>query len=190
MQNSNQNKKVFFIHGFEGSPNGAWRPWMMGELDKHDIYACALSMPNPKTPEVSEWINEVKRHVDSNQHDKVYLVGHSLGGTAILRYLETYQGKNIDGVVIISAPCHKNKNQKIDTFLDTDFNWNIMKNKIPKIAVIHGDNDPYVSMSDAEETAKELGGKLIVIPNGKHLNGSAGFVRLPECLDVLLEMTK
>ena len=72
-------KKVFIIHGFEGSPNGGWRPWLMGELEKHDIYACALSMPNPENPVCPEWIAEISRHVDQNNNDEVYLIGHSLG---------------------------------------------------------------------------------------------------------------
>jgi len=46
----NKMKKVFIIHGFEGSPNGGWRPWLMAELEQHDVYACALSMPNPDNP--------------------------------------------------------------------------------------------------------------------------------------------
>ena len=43
-------KKVFIVHGFEGEPNGGWRPWLMGELAKKDIYACALPMPIPSSP--------------------------------------------------------------------------------------------------------------------------------------------
>jgi hypothetical protein len=33
-------KKVFIIHGFQGKPNGGWRPWLEGELALLDIYAC------------------------------------------------------------------------------------------------------------------------------------------------------
>lgn len=72
-------KKVFIIHGFEGSPNGGWRPWLMGELEKHDIYACALSMPSPENPVCSEWIAEISQHIEQNKKDEIYLIGHSLG---------------------------------------------------------------------------------------------------------------
>ncbi len=71
-------KKVFIIHGFEGSPNGGWRPWIMAELEKKDIYACALSMPDPENPLCSEWVAEIQRHVQRNKGDEIYLVGHSL----------------------------------------------------------------------------------------------------------------
>ncbi len=178
-------KKVFLIHGFEGRPNGGWRPWLMGELEKMDIYACALPMPYPDTPILSEWLNEINIHIKENPNDEIYLVGHSLGGTAILRYIENNNCSNIKGAVIVSSPCNKNDNEKIEEFLKEKFNWSLIKNKISKITVIHGDDDPLVPVSDAEEIAKELNGELILIPKGKHLNGGAGFTKLPEILTVL-----
>ncbi len=184
------NKKVFLIHGFEGSPNGGWRPYLMSELEKQDIYACSLPMPSPQAPKLSEWLEEIERHITKNKEDDIYLVGHSLGGTAILRYLEKYDSPNIKGVIIASAPCHQNENEKIREFLLDDFDWMKIKNKSPKVIVIHGDNDPFVPVSDAKETAEKLGGKLILIPNGKHLNGSAGFDKLPEALSAILEIIK
>ena len=48
-------KKVFMIHGYEGKPNGGWQPWLMGELAKENIWACALSMPSPNKPEKNEY---------------------------------------------------------------------------------------------------------------------------------------
>ena len=81
-------------------------------------------------------------------------------------------------------------NSKIADFLRTDFNWSVMKNKVQKVVVIQGDNDPHVLMADAEEIAKELGGELIIIPNGQHLNGSAGYTELPEVLSVIINIVK
>lgn len=57
-------KKVFLIHGFQGSPNGGWRPWLMAELKKQDVYACALSMPDPENPVCAEWVLEISRHIE------------------------------------------------------------------------------------------------------------------------------
>lgn len=162
----------------------------MAELEKHEVWACALSMKTPSEPQLSEWLDEVERHVAANSGDDIYLVGHSLGGTTILRYIERLDCKNIKGVVIVSAPCHQNKNEKIRNFLTAPFDWQSMKAKVPNVVVIHGSDDPNVPISDAEEIARELAGKLIVIPNGKHLNGSAGFTQLPEALSALLEMMK
>ena len=59
---------------------------------------------------------------------------------------------------------------------------------VKKIVVIHGDNDRNVSVDQGETLAKELSGKLIIIKNGGHLNGSSGWNTLPQCLDELKKM--
>jgi len=182
-------KKVFIVHGFQGSPNGGWRPWLMTELGNKDIYACALSMPNPENPICTEWVEEISRHVDRNKNDEIYLVGHSLGVPAILRYLESSPKiSNILGVVLVSGPYEKSGNKKIENFLDRKFDFKTIKSKVQKFVVIHGNNDPHVPLSNAEALSRELESELIVVPNGGHLNGSSGWHSLPQCLDSLLKM--
>ena len=183
-------KKVFMIHGFQGSPNGGWRPWLMAELEKQDIYACALSMQNPDEPICDEWIREISRHVEINKNDEIYLVGHSLGVPAILRYLESTQANSIAGAVLVSGPSEKNQNRKIDSFLDKNFNFEKIKSKCKKFSIIHGDNDPNVPLDNAKFLSEKLNGDLIFVENGGHLNGSAGWLKLPQCLEALNNMMK
>jgi uncharacterized protein len=183
-------KKVFIIHGFEGSPNGGWRGWLMQELEKQDIYACALPMPTPEKPVLEEWLGEIDRIINLNKEDELCLVGHSLGVTTILRYLETADTK-FAGIVLVSGPITKTGNRKIDNFLETSFDFEAIKTKAQKFVVIHGDNDPYVSITDhGDISSKALNAEYIVIKNGQHLNGSAGYHVLPECLEVLNSIMK
>ncbi|MBP7823253.1 serine hydrolase family protein [Candidatus Gracilibacteria bacterium] len=181
-------KKVFIIHGFEGSPNGGWRPWLMRELEKRDIYACALPMPAPENPLCSEWVGEIKRQIVQNQQDDIYLIGHSLGGPAILRCLEQIQGVHVSGIILVSSPSERNNNNKLDSFLEKDFDFERIRQSAQSFAIIHGDNDSLVPLHNARFLAEKLHAKLMIIPNGKHLNGSAGCFQLPGCLDVLIEM--
>lgn len=181
-------KKVFMVHGFEGSPNGGWRPWLLGELDKKDIYACSIAMPRPEVPVCSEWVAEIKHNVERNSTDEIYLVGHSLGVPAILRYIEKTSVKNIKGIVLASGPANKTDNEKINSFFETPFDFPLIRSKIQHSTVIQGDNDPLVPMSDAEILAKELNGKLFIVHNGGHLGGWHGIYTLQDALYALLEM--
>ncbi len=187
-------KKVFIIHGYGSRPNGGWRPWLMAELDKKDIYACALSMPSPEKPVCSEWVEEIARNVEKNTDDEIYLVGHSLGVPAILRYLESSpKTLNIVGVVLASGRCvlnEENEDKQIEDFLKNGFDYQTIKSKTKKFSIIHGDNDPVVPVSNATTLSKELNGELIIIKNGGHLNGSAGWTSLPQCLEALDKMMK
>ena len=183
-------KKVFIIHGFEGTPNGGWRPWLMAELEKLDIYACALSMPTPKNPICDEWVDEISRHIERNIEDEIYLVGHSLGTPAILRYLENAQAEPISGAVLVSGPSEKNNNRKIDNFLEKNFNFEKIKSNCKEFYIIHGNNDRNVPVANAEFLSQNLSGELIVVKNGGHLNGSSGWFELPQCLTALNKMMK
>lgn len=161
----------------------------MAELEKQDIYACALSMPSPENPVCAEWVDEISRHIERNRNDEIYLVGHSLGVPAILRYLEgASAGVIIRGVILVSGPCEKNENRKVDSFLDKDFDYETIKSKCRTFSIIHGDNDPNVPLNNAETLSKKLGGELIVVKDGGHLNGSSGWFSLPQCLEALKKM--
>ncbi len=182
-------KKVFIIHGFEGAPNGGWRPWLMGELRKHDIYACALPMPRPSDPSRIEWIAEIADHVGRDPDDEIYLVGHSLGAAAILLYATKPPGPaHIAGAVLVSGPCEPTGNRKLEGFLRDPFDFQAIRTNIGRCSVIHGDNDPVVPLAQARTLSRELRAGLTIVKDGGHLNGSSGWFTLPPVLDELLKM--
>ena len=182
-------KKVFIVHGLEGKPNGAWRPWLMEELQKIDIYACALSMPHQNNPVCGEWIEEIGRHVDRNQDDEIYLIGHSLGVPTILHYIEKMKSEiKIKGCVLVSGPSEKIHNTKSTGFLQKPFDFENILSKVTSFSIIHGDDDPIVPIQNAGYLAEKLHCDLVVIHEGKHLNGAAGCRQLPECLEELKSM--
>jgi len=186
-------EKVFIIHGFKGEPNGGWKPWLMGELDRRKIYACALPMPNPDEPEKDAWVKTITDAV-GDPNEEIFLIGHSLGVPAILRYLETLSsGVKIGGAVLVSGPVFKKENggnKYISVFLEELFNFEHIKKVCKNFAVIHGDNDEAVPFSDAEYLSKNLSCNLIAIPNGGHLGGHEGFHKLPQVLESLEKMMK
>lgn len=188
-------KKVFMVHGFNGEPNGGWRPWLMGELAKKDIYACALPMPAPDNPNKNEWVKTIREAI-SIPSEEIFLVGHSLGVPAILRYLETLdKNQKIGGAILVSGPCSilqpedkEARIRKIDNFLNTPFNFNYIKEKAKSFSVIHGDDDDKVPVEHAGIISKNLDCELIIVPNGKHLSGSVGWHELPQLLESLEKM--
>jgi len=57
-------------------------------------------------------------------------------------------------------------------------------------SIIHGDNDPNVPLDNAKFLPEKLNADLIIIENGGHLNGSTGWLKLPQCLEALTKMMK
>lgn len=180
-------KKVFIIHGLDSAPNKAWRPWLMRELAKEDIYACSLPMPRGKDPICEEWVQTIKREVQSD--DEIYLVGHSLGARAVLRYLEQLDGI-VEGTVLVSGRFGKPKSDILHSFYDQSLDFDKIQKTSKNFVVIHGDNDPNVPYEDGKTLAQHLGCELITIPNGGHLSGKAQCFELPEALKALNDMMK
>jgi len=161
----------------------------MTELEKKGIYACALPMPGFDNPSSPEWINEIKRYVEQDTDDEIYLVGHSLGSTSILRYLENPDKRfNVSGAVLISTPTEKTVNKNLDSFFEHPFDFKSIKSNCKSFSIIHGDNDTHVSINEGINLAKALETSLIIIPNGGHLSGREGWYSLPQCLEALMKI--
>ncbi len=181
-------KKVFIIHGFNSSPNSSWIPWLMGELKMKDIYACSLSMPKPEAPICLEWVEEITRHIEINKNHKIYLVGHSLGVAAILNYLQSeFFNKSFAGAILVSGRCEKSNNPLTGSFYES-FDFKLIKSRVKRCTIIHRDNDDRVPVSNAYKLGTELEQDPIIIKNGGHLNGSAGWRMLPQALEALERM--
>lgn len=186
-------RKVFIIHGFRGTPNGGWKSWLMVELAKVGVYACSLPMPSSENPNKNEWIETIKEAVGIPTN-KIFLVGHSLGVPAILRYLEALdKDAKIGGVVLVSGPVvmiEKNGYEEVNKFLDTTFDFDHIKNVCNNFIIIHGDHDTAVPFSDAEFLVKNLNGELITVLGGGHLSPDEKCFELPQALDTLLRIMK
>lgn len=180
-------KKVFIIHGFNGTPNGGWRSWLMGELAAMDVYACALPMPSPQAPVLEDWIAELGRVLEREDPTETILVGHSLGVPTILRRLQRApEGFRIAGAVLVSGPIATiDANHAVDPFLREPFDLESIRRRIARAAVIHGDDDDRVPLAHGERLAAALSAPLVVVPGGGHLNGKSGWRTLPQALEAI-----
>jgi len=182
-------KKVFIIHGFGGRPNGGWRPWLMKELASKGYYACALAMPNPDTPLQEMWVEEIAHYVDREIDAEIFLVGHSLGAAAILRFLEQRMDRRkIAGIVLVAGPSGPTANENTRNFFTTPFDFDGIRAMVGSCTIIHGDRDEAVPLAHAEELSRGLAAPLVVVEGAGHFNSSSGTYELPECRDALLEM--
>lgn len=178
-------KKVFIIHGFGVSPNSNWKPYLMRELAKHDIWACSLAMPKANDPNCDEWVETIAKAVDTS--DENYFVAHSLGVRAVLRYLETAE-KPVEGAVLVSGRYGKSRSGARGSFYDTPLAIETIKQKAKHFTVIHGDNDTTVPYEEGLVLSHELGCEIVTIKNGGHLGTKAGCFELPEVRDAVLKM--
>ncbi len=192
-------KKVFIIHGFGGIPNGGWLPWLMVELGKKGIYACALAMPDTDNPNLQKWMAEID-HAIGGDYEHTYFVAHSLGGAALLRYLEALEGgKKIGGALLVSSVIDpldtenpESRFRMIDSFLLPEIDFTQVKGKADRLIVMHGTADVTVPFVQAEKLAAGLECELISVEGGTHFSQRTPpiYYELPEALEAITTMLK
>lgn len=96
-------KRVFIVHGRGTNPDKAWYRWLSEELKLHGIEAYVPKMPNSNFPKISSWINFLKKNVGSVS-EETYMVGHSLGAQAVVRYISGLSENEKVGGAILVAP--------------------------------------------------------------------------------------
>lgn len=96
-------KQVYIIHGYRASSTNHWFPWLKKRLLADGVQADILNMPNPLQPRLEDWLDTLSLY-QHTLHENTYLVAHSLGCPAILRFLEHLQlRKQLGGIILVSG---------------------------------------------------------------------------------------
>lgn len=182
-------KRAILIHGWEGSPEGGWLPWLKNELEKKDFKVITPAMPDTTHPVMDKWVEHLAKIVGKPDKE-CYLVGHSLGCITILRYLETLeQGAEIGGAVMVVGFSDNLGYKELNTFFTKPIDWNKIKKHCKKFVAIHSDNDPYVPLKHGDIFKEKLNAEVIVKQNMKHFSGDEGMTELPVVLESILKIS-
>ena len=80
-------KKALLVHGYNGSPDALWFPWLKKILEEKGFKVFAPQLPNPALPQLEDWIKTLLPII-SKFGKKDIVIAHSGGGrTAVLSIL-------------------------------------------------------------------------------------------------------
>ena len=175
-------KTAFIIHGAYGNPKENWIPWLKNELEKQDYKVYVPKFPTPRKQTLNNWLKVFKKYEKYADEDSI-LIGHSLGVTFILTLLEKIKIKSAYLVAGFISPLNNPQFDRINrTFINKKFNWRKIRRNCNKFYLFHSDNDPYVPLEKAEEIAKKLKIRIIIVKNAGHFNKDSGYIKFPELL--------
>lgn len=99
-------KRLFIVHGWEGTPKSGWSPWLKSEMEHEGFKVFVPEMPETNSPRIESWVNHLSECVGIADKD-TYFVGHSIGVQAILRYLEGLKHEvRVGGVLFVAGWTH------------------------------------------------------------------------------------
>ena len=94
-------QKVLMIHGFEGSAELNFFPYIKNELEARGFEVFAPTMTTSHHPDVEKWMEELMPYMDQLGADDVVL-GHSIGSKAALHLVER-AGKKIKNLFLVAS---------------------------------------------------------------------------------------
>ena len=181
--------KVVIIHGVYNNPSGNWFAWLKDELEKEGHSVLVPRFPTPVNQSLENWMKAMERYKKEIGEECV-LVGHSLGATFILSWLEQNKAK----AAFLVGGFHKKLGIPLDkinsTFIEKVFDWKMIKANCPKRILISSDNDPYIPMEVTKELQKKLRAELSIVKGGQHLNAEVGYMKFTLLKEMVLRELK
>lgn len=181
-------KRAIIIHGWEGSPEGCWIPWLKKQLEEQGLEVITPTMPDADNPKMDNWLSHLTKAVgEVSKND--YFIGHSLGCITILRFIESLkQDQKIGGVVLVAGFCSDLGYDELASFFQTKINWEKIKTHCNNFTAIHSDNDEDVSLHYSELFKEKLGAEKIIEHNKGHFSDDAGIKELPVAFNAILKI--
>lgn len=172
--------RIVYIHG-NGSTHWsfAWAPWLKAELEAKGFETFFETMPDSVIARAEYWLPFLQEHVKAGEHD--VLVGWSSGAVAAMRYAEAIK---LAGSVLIS-PCYTDLNDELEKqsgYYDKPWRWDKIKANQRHIALVWGDDDPFIPQEEFAYIAEQLQPEEFKIHGGGHFIDRQEF---PEVLDYI-----
>jgi len=192
--------KIILVHGWDGSPEDDWLPWIKTELESKGNTVLAPEMPDTEQPKIDLWVNHLNETIGTPD-ENTYLVGHSIGCQTILRYLAGLpEDARVGGVLFVAGWVHltpesfpdEASEQVAQPWLNTPINWEQAKKHTDTFVALFSEDDPYVPISDAEIFKDKLGAKVIIENAQGHysLDTNKDAIDNPTALQELLNIIK
>jgi len=191
-------KRVIIAHGWDGTPDEGWFPWLKKELEMKGFTVIVPQLPDAGSPRIQKWVPSLAAAVGTPD-EQTYFVGHSMGCQAVARYLEGLpEGQKVGGAVFVAGFFKHLKDLEDDEDVrETESHWfgtpldlTKVKSHLPKSIAIFSDDDPWVPLDNQEDFRNKLGSEIIVQHSKGHFSGGRdGTKELPIVLEKILEIS-
>ena len=186
-------KKAYLLHGWGGKPEGAFRPWLARELETQGYMVDVPALPKTQTPTYETWIPFLHQHIQQTDADTV-LVGHSLGGLAILHFLNELPEGQVIGKAVLVAPVVDSiiglsESEKVlftswqGKALDTEK----IKRSCQHLIGFFSDNDQWIPLESARRLKEQFGASIFIEHNMGHFSDDTGVKEVPMILEEILK---
>lgn len=192
-------KRLFVVHGWDGTPKDGWFPWLKREAEKGGFKVFIPQLPEAGSPRIYNWVPALAAAV-GNADEETYFVGHSMGCQTIARYLELLpEGVSVGGAVFVGGFFkHLTGLEDDEDVQKTDTHWleaplDLAKVKVHlrKSVAIFSDDDPWVPFDNQGDFRDKIGSEIVIVHGKGHFSGERdGITELPIVKEKLLQISQ
>lgn len=185
-QSNPQQKQVCIIHGYDAHPNKHWFVDLSHWLGNFGHSTLIPAMPNPQNPNLLQWVQTIDTNIP-NPNEHTYIIGHSLGCIASLRYVESLKDSiKLGGIILVSGFYKPLEHlSELDSFTNTPLDCQKIIHSIPKRIVIAACDDEIVPIHLSKDLANGLQAEFVEVQKGGHFMESDGFNTFPLIKQIL-----
>lgn len=161
--------RVILVHGFNANPNMNFHPWLADELRNRgfEVITPTLSLKSGEELDPLKIIEELKIQVGFLKKDDI-LLGHSLGGVVVLRYLEAAEMIETPRAVVLVASPWKVARPELRHFFLDELDTDVVMWKAREFVVIHSSDDNLVPVEHGKRLADALKARFIQTEGDDH----------------------
>lgn len=185
-------KTVYIVHGWSGSPDNGFKPWIKKELEARGYVVVSPQMPDTDTPKMETWLPFLQNLIQHPDEETI-LIGHSMGGAAVLRYLETLpEGIQIKKAVLVTPVVDAIKDMSEEEksiakpWLETPLDFEKIKRSAKEIIGFFSDNDKYIPLESEKLLREKCGAKTVIEHQKGHYSNSDGTEEVPQILHSII----
>ena len=153
------------------------RPWLKEQLEEQGHQVFIPELPDSGEPRPEKWMPVIRDLIGVPGKD-VVIVGHSMGGQAALRYVESLSAHQKIGKLVLVAPVidmiiglqEPEEIEIAESWVKNPINWQRVQDSADSIVGIFSDDDPWIPLSSAELLREKVNAEVII----EHKKGHFG----------------
>jgi len=164
---------VVIAHSFGSDGTSAWHPQARRDLEALGHTVKVPDLPDTNAPQPKAWKAAFADHTRASAPQDTILVGHSIGGVNVLRFLEEHDptAGAFAGVVLVATPAHEVGYEALAAFFDKPFDWHSISRAASHFRVLVAADDPVLVPDPFEHAAilvQALQATATARPSGAH----------------------
>lgn len=175
-------KNALILHAWHSKTEDNWYPWLKTKLEEKNYQVFTPKIPtfDSNNPQLEISMDFIKKNYLIDK--ETIIIGHSLGCLLAMRLAEKYQYKKM---ILVAGWDFDDLTKGHKSFWSNKIDHKKIKLNVMEIYCITSDNDPYVTLFQAQEMSKRLGAQCIVIKKGGHFTTAEKTKQIAQLLPLI-----